>query len=263
MYPSLLSFGPFTLYSFGVMVSLAILAGVTWGWFRLKQQRVAPEVVFPAVILSILSGLLGGRLAYFFYEPQWFLKTPWEALTSTSGMVWYGGLLVGLCSFIVFSRSWKTRYPSLAVLDAMMPPIGLGLAIGRIGCFLAGCCYGRRYSGFGSILYPVGHPTHPHSVWAVPLFEMAIMTLWVLLACFLEKRLNSNGHRLGLTTGWMLLGFALCRFGLEVFRGDRVELSHGISASQAYSLAIGALGLWLLVRAFQQRPSSALKTRDR
>lgn len=235
------------------MMALGFLAAFFWLARRLRQAGLSPDFFWEAAPLMILAAVVGARAFYFIFFPDVFFRDPLGAILSRGGLVWYGGM-IGLILAVWALCRWK-RAPFYVFTDAMSPPAALGLAIGRVGCFLAGCCYGGPCALPWAVAYPTGHPTHGAHVHPAPLYESALTLIlaWGLTA--LGRRWRAPG-----VVSWsFVLGYGLIRFVTESVRGDRLiwlpELN--LSASQAISLIGAALGVAMLVHIARRAPAAA------
>lgn len=246
MHPVLFQAFGLSFYSYGLMVGLGIISGIGFIQTRMHQRFGEPTPVLPWLVAVVVAGLLGARLFYALYYPELFLANPVGFMLSSGGMVWYGSLFSGLA--VLWWLAWRSAYSALAVFDAMLPGALVGLALGRIGCFLAGCCYGKPCpTEWYAVHFPLEHPTHGLAVVPVQLMESlgALLLLGLILA--LEKRNTAKTPVHGLASGLFFLGYAILRFVLETQRGDAILLQ-AFSASQWMSLGMGILGLVLLMR---------------
>ncbi|MGB2781251.1 MAG: prolipoprotein diacylglyceryl transferase [Phycisphaerae bacterium] len=143
-----------TLYAYGAMICLGFLAAIWVAAWRARTERQNPEVIYNAGLLSFLGGLFGGRLFYIVqYHTQFF--SVWDLLKIwEGGLVYYGGLLLAAAAVIGYLR--LARRPVLYWLDILAPSLALGLAMGRMGCFLNGCCYGDVSQLPWAFAWPVG-----------------------------------------------------------------------------------------------------------
>jgi len=144
----------FALYSFGTMLALGIALSVTLAAKRFGKLGQDPEVVWRLGFWFVLPGLIGARLFYLiqFHEQYHSL---WQMLDITKGgMVFYGSAIGAFAGTAYFC--WRERPPAWKLLDAMAPSLALGIAIGRIGCFLNGCCYGDYCTQGPSVRFPFG-----------------------------------------------------------------------------------------------------------
>jgi phosphatidylglycerol---prolipoprotein diacylglyceryl transferase len=243
MYPVLFELFGLKIYAYGVLVAIAFLLGFVFIGFRARQHQQNPEVYQEALIWFILSGIGGARLFYFLWYPQFFLENPFAALVSQGGLVWYGGVLGVLLASMVYTRIKKLNW--LLFGDIITPACALGLAIGRIGCLLAGCCYGAPGHLPWAIHYPRHHETSGVGVHPAPLYETGSMLLVLVLLLRLDAKKPFNGFIMACF--FILAG--IVRFALEYSRGDRLIWlsSLDISASQAVSLLGILFGCLLLL----------------
>jgi phosphatidylglycerol:prolipoprotein diacylglycerol transferase len=143
-----------TLYGYGLAMCLGFLAAILLAAWRAKRQNQPPEVIHNASLAAFFGGVLGAR-AFFVvqYSGQfpslWDLVRIWEG-----GLTFYGGFIVATIAVIVYLRA--SRRPVLYWLDIIAPSVALGLAFGRLGCLLNGCCYGDVcHHGWGMV-WPAG-----------------------------------------------------------------------------------------------------------
>jgi phosphatidylglycerol---prolipoprotein diacylglyceryl transferase len=243
-----------SFYSFGVMLALGVVAGVVLARQRFRREGLDPDRVYDLAIVTILAGLVGARL---FYVAQYWGETvnSWtDALRIwEGGIVLYGGAFGALAGFLLY-RAF-VRFPTLATLDAMAPSLALGLAIGRLGCWLNGCCYGQvcAIPGLGASFppdsppwraevlqrlipkdAPTSWPLHPTQIYSA---LDAVMILLVLLAYYPLRR------RDGEVFGLLLLIYPPTRFLIELLRDDEAAMISGFTVAQVVSLIVFGLGL--------------------
>lgn len=242
MHPILFELLGLKIYSYGALVALAFLAGIALMAFRAQKAGDNPDSYLEAAIWFIIAGIGGARLFYFFWYPQVFWANPIGATLSQGGLVWYGGVIAVLLATILFT--WLKKIPFFHFTDIVAPSAALGLAIGRIGCLLSGCCFGSACTLPWAIHYPVHHDTHALPVHPVQLYETGLMLLVMFFLLQLDKKKPFNG----ITTGWFFILAALVRFSLEYIRGDRLVwiTSLNLSASQVVSLAGVVLGFVII-----------------
>ena len=149
---------------YGVMMLVAVVCGTALAVWRGKKRGVAPDTIFSTALWMFLPGIIGGRLFYIIeywenYRQDTFGKTLLAAVNiAEGGLVVYGALIGGTLGMILFVR--KNHLPLLAVCDLVAPSIVLGLAIGRIGCFLSGCCYGSACDLPWAVTFPLTSPAY-------------------------------------------------------------------------------------------------------
>jgi len=261
MHPILLRIGPITLYSYGVMLVVAFLTA-TWLATRAAHQVPLPfrainaEPLVDFISLSLLGGITGARLLYIALQWDYFKQFPQELPAIWhGGLVWYGGFLGGLVA------GWwyvcAQRLNLLRVLDQFIPFGALGHAIGRIGCFLNGCCYGRPTASWCGVLFP----DHREPRIPAQLIEAAGLAIIFLVLRRLQR--PSILRRPGSVFGSYLIGYGVLRFGVEFFRGDQTPFWCGMTLQQLVSLGMIVAGGILLNRARKSHHGTNVPVRDR
>ncbi len=152
MHRILFRLGPVTLYSYGALVALAFLTATYLSWKKAAAQGINPDKIIDACLCLLVSGLVGARLFYVLIYHDYYFSYPLDILKIwEGGLIFYGGFIFASLSAIFFLL--KQKIPVWKFADLIAPNISLGLAIGRVGCFLNGCCFGRISPKFG-ILFP-------------------------------------------------------------------------------------------------------------
>ena len=143
MHPIICQIGPFTVYSYGVMLTVAVLVCSFLIGKEAKVRGLPPEKMLDLVFWVVVGGIIGARLFYILLNAGFYWDNPLEMLMLWhGGLAFQGGLIVGFLSGCYFIR--KNSLPFLPTLDLLAPYVALGHAIGRLGCFLNGCCYGKE-----------------------------------------------------------------------------------------------------------------------
>lgn len=247
MHPILFEFFGFPFYGFGLMLALAFVLGLFWMIKRAARAEMGSGGMDSGKILDtfawvLISSIVGARLFFILFFPDAFWADPLGVMFSTGGLVWYGGMLGAIVCVWVLSKLWQ--FSALQFLDLLSPPAALGLALGRIGCFLAGCCYGAPTQLPIAVHFPLDHETHGVGVLPVQLFESGLMFLGALLLGQLPLDQTGRGKA---TAGFLML-YGLVRFAMESLRGDRLVWlpDFNLSASQCISLIgfVAGVVLW-------------------
>ena len=244
MRPILFSIGSLNVYGYGLMFALGILAGVWLTIHLAKRRDEDADFIFNMAIYVVVFGFLGSKLLHLLTVMPELIQDPWGTLKSsiTQGFVVYGSSIAGILTIILYCRKHKKdmwKYTDLA-----MPGLALGQAIGRVGCLLAGCCYGMHYDGACAITFPPGSsaPT------GVPLFPVqpvsAIANLLLMVVLLLYLRRNKVYGRV--TALWLML-YSLGRGLIEIVRDDPRGNVGIFSTSQFISLIMFILGVALYV----------------
>jgi phosphatidylglycerol:prolipoprotein diacylglycerol transferase len=255
MHPILFEFGNWPVYSYGVLLAAAYLAALQLAVVRARRQGLDGSRVMDLGIYLIIAALVGAKLMLVVVDFRYFLAQPGELLSLVrAGGVFYGGLIAAVAVAIWLVRRYGLSLWTTA--DLFAPGIALGHVIGRFGCLLAGCCYGRPTDVPWAVTFtdpvaaanvgtPLGVPLHPTQVYDA---GAELIILIVLLAT--ERRGKVFAGR----TFWLyILLYGVSRFIVELYRGDERGSVMGLSTSQfisvvAVPLAIGML-LWLRNRA--------------
>ena len=235
MFPILFHIGPFTIRTYGAMVALAFLAALQVARAAARARRIGEAFLLDLVALLILTGLLGARLFYILVNLSYFREHPWESVKVwEGGLVFYGGFLLAALVGVVFTR--YRGYAVGEVADCLAPALALGQAIGRWGCFFAGCCYGKptplpwgvRFKDPAS-LAPLGVQLHPVQIYESAGNLLIAGLLWSLL----RRRKETHG---GVFWLYVFL-YGSLRFAMETLRGDdRGPVHGGLAPSQIIAL---------------------------
>ena len=152
MHRILFTLGPITIYSYGTFLALAFFISTYLTLKRASKIGISPEAVVDLSILVVVFGLLGARIFYILTFHEYYFSQPKEIIKVwQGGLVFYGGFILATITAIIFLRRKKISIWKFA--DIAAPNISLGLAVGRIGCFLNGCCFGKISQKFG-ITFP-------------------------------------------------------------------------------------------------------------
>jgi phosphatidylglycerol:prolipoprotein diacylglycerol transferase len=242
VHPILFHLGTFPVHSYGVMFALALavgLGGAVWiGW----RDGLPADWLWDVAIALIVGTVVGGRLEYVRTHWSTFAAHPAQILAlRDGGVVFYGGFVGALVCILAVIR-WRGM-PIWRVVDIYGAMVPIGHAVGRIGCFLAGCCYGAPTDLPWGVTYPPGGippsdvPRHP-----TQLYEAAYdLALGAFLLWF---RRNRGGE--GRTFALLLLLYPGFRALNEVLRGDDIRgrfLGTALTNAQATSILLFALGL--------------------
>jgi phosphatidylglycerol:prolipoprotein diacylglycerol transferase len=265
MYPRLLELGPVTLYSYGLLLAAGYLAGLQLALFRARARGMDGGRVMDLGIWIIVAALVGAKLLLFVVEFDTFTRNPRELLTlAQSGGVFYGGLILAVVVAIWYIR--RHRMPLWTTCDVFAPGIALGHVIGRLGCLLAGCCWGRQTSVPWAVVFTdpfaqanVGTPLNVH-LHPTQLYESGAELLILLGLLWFEKK----GRPFPGRTFWSyMLVYGISRFFIEFYRGDPRGMVLGVlSTSQFISVVLVPLSLIMLWRLSRRpEPDAAAKRR--
>ena len=149
----LFSIGHFTVHTYGVMIAIGVILCVVMGYYRAKRMEMKAESVLDLAILCVVMGFLGAKVFFVILSWKQFLTDPLSVLGS-SGFVVYGGIIFGVVSALIYCKIKNIRF--FEYFDLLAPSVSLAQAFGRLGCFFAGCCYGKETSLPIGIVFPEG-----------------------------------------------------------------------------------------------------------
>jgi phosphatidylglycerol:prolipoprotein diacylglycerol transferase len=253
VYPVIFSFGPITVYSFGVMLALAFLAAGNVLGRELARKGMDPEFASSMVLWAAIGGLAGSRLLSIADDWEGFLAHPLAFIFTGAGFVFYGGLIGGFLTVTLFIRSRHLSW--LRVSDSIAPGLAIGQAIGRIGCQLAGdgdwgtpttLPWGMRFPnaiiGWESWVRANGLPldvrVHPAPIYETLGYGAVFFVLWSM---------RRSRQPDGMILWWYLLLSGTVRFLVEFVRINPT-LAFGLSEAQWISLALIAIATVLIWR---------------
>ena len=264
MHPILFEIGGFPIYTYGVMLAAAYLLGLQFALVRARKRGLDPNRVMDLGIWIIVSALLGAKLLLLIVDFDAFRRDPGELMTLVrSGGVFYGGLIAAVAVALWYLR--RHRMPMWTVTDVFAPGIALGHVIGRMGCFFAGCCFGKETSVPWAVTFtdkfatanagtPLNVPLHP-----TQLYEAGAELLILAALLLTEHRGRSFPGR----TFWSyMLAYAVSRFIIEIYRGDPRGAVGMLSTSQFVSVLLVPLSIIMLIvlaRRKTPEPTAATK----
>lgn len=138
----LLTIGGLTVHGYGLMIGIGFIAAYLMTEFRARKYRMNTDIVFTLFISSVVFGLLGAKVLYYLTILDRVIKDPGVILDEMEGFVVYGGIIGGVLAGYVVCRIKKEKF--WQYFDLIAPAIALAQGFGRIGCLLAGCCYGKE-----------------------------------------------------------------------------------------------------------------------
>jgi phosphatidylglycerol:prolipoprotein diacylglycerol transferase len=267
MRPLLFELGQFPVYTYGVLLAAAYLTGLWLAVRRARARGLNGDRVMDLGIWIIASALIGAKLLLLVVDFDYYSSNPGELLgVFRSGGVFYGGLIAAV--LVAFWYMRRARLPLWTTTDAFAPGIALGHVVGRLGCLMAGCCYGRSTTLPWGITFtnplaaqnvgtPLGIPLHP-----TQLYEAGAELIILVLLLATERR----GRQFAGRTFWLyMLMYAVTRFIIEFFRGDPRGAVGVLSTSQLISVILAPLSIVMLIRLAKRgkAPEPAASARKR
>ena len=227
---------------YGLMAALGVGIGAGIGLTQVRRYGLSVNNLILLCACAGLGGILGSKLLYLLVSLPQLAETGWRGALQ-GGFVYYGGILGMLPALRLCQR--RLQISIRPYMQACIGCLPVGHAIGRVGCFLVGCCYGRPYSGPLCVTYTCSQFA-PNGVarFPVQLLEAAVELLIGLLLLLFSKKLR------GMTGFYLYLAlYSACRFFLEFLRSDAVRGEIGIlSTSQILSILLGLGAVCLLAK---------------
>jgi phosphatidylglycerol---prolipoprotein diacylglyceryl transferase len=248
MYPVLFDIGNITVYSYGFMIAVGAISGVAYMAYQGKREAgLTFDQANTLFLLIFIAALAGGKVFLFFEDVSYYSQHP-ASIFKGRGFVFYGSFLFAIPAMLYFFR--KHRLHTYAMLDVMAITTCLVHGFGRIGCFLAGCCYGEPTGSLLGVTFtheacfakPLGTPLHP-----TQLYEAVYIFLVMGVLLVIRSRRIFYGQLFLL----YLLAYAAGRFVIEFFRGDPGRgyvIDNYISHSQFIAVLIFAIVLVVYLR---------------
>lgn len=238
----LFSIGGFTIHGYGLMIGIGFLAAYMVSDYRARKEGLDSDHVFGLAVWGILIGLASAKILYYFTIIDEIIKNPKLLLDISNGFVVYGGIIGGILGGYLYCRKYGLDF--LKYADLILPAVALAQGFGRIGCFLAGCCYGRETEGAFAIIFQNSHYA-PNGVPLLPtqLISSAFDFLHFALLIWLSGKLKRDGQ----VTAMYLIVYSIGRFVIEFYRGDLIRGTIGtLTTSQFISLFAAAAGMILM-----------------
>lgn len=255
MYNDILTIGPVTIHGYGLMILIGLWTALFVGVRRARNRGLDADEIFNLTIICAVLGFLGAKLLFCFVEWEKFSKEPLRFLLKSNGYVVYGGIIAGVLAGFLWCRFRKL--PFLRYFDVVMPSVAIAQGFGRLGCFLAGCCYGRETDSWFRIVFQ-NSDYAPNHVKLIPtqLISSGGMFLVAAILIYYARKKRNPG-----CVGFLyLILYSIGRFGVEFLRNDyRGEI--GIfSTSQFLSLftfVLGICGFMIMVKRKEKNESDA------
>jgi len=219
MYPEICKIGPFTIYSYGLMLAVSFIVSSVLASLQAKRINISPDIIFNLTFIAFISGIVGARSFYIIENLGYYIKRPLEIIMlQHGGLSWFGGLILGIFAGIIYLKS--KNLPLYKILDLVIPFVALAQAIGRVGCFLNGCCFGKT------------------------LIPIQIYSSLILICIFIVLRLlQDRPHKDGQIFFIYLILYSVKRFFIEFWRADNEIILLRLTLFQIISVVIFFLSI--------------------
>jgi len=259
--PVAFAIGPLTIRWYGIMVAVAVVSALALTIREAKRLGLSQDI-YALFLWGIIGGFIGGRLAHVIDYWDYYMANPQE-LIGFAGLALYGTIIGVIVAAWIYMRVRRIPFSSLAGMgDAVAVGVPVAQAIGRVGCTINGCCYGKPspfHSFPGAVIY-TPRDTIPSEYWGVPLYPTQIYFLiWNLIVFAVVWRFRDKIKPQGSLFFLYLCLYAAGDFGLRFFRVNDPFLL-GLHQGQVISLAILVVAVpWLVIR-IRQFHKQALRT---
>ncbi len=252
MQPIAIQIGSFAIRWYGIMAAIGFLLGTVLMQINRKYAKLSSDQATSLMLLGLFGGILGARIFYVIQFAEQFRGRWFDVIrVDQGGLVFYGGFFLALGAIILYCRRQKLEI--VRVLDITTPSLAIGHAVGRVGCFLNGCCFGSPTACWTGIAYPADSipgmrygdvPLHP-----VQLYEAAVNILIGLLMMILIRKTKT-----GIPMACYIALYGVIRFADEFFRGDHQQFWNGLTPAQTIGIGMIPAGIILIV-IFARKPA--------
>jgi len=235
MFPVLIKIGPLTVHTYGFMLALGVAFGIWFIYAQAKKRGMEANRLLDLAFYTIIIALIGAKAVLFVGNISFYTRYPSELLSlARSGGVFQGGLAFGILFALFYMR--KHRIPVWKSADIVAPAIALGHGFGRLGCFSAGCCYGRECAVPWGVTF---HNEYAHSITGIPLaqlvhpvqlYESALNFLNFLILFFVLRRKKFDGQVFFL----YIINYSVIRYFTEFYRGDHALKTYVFQGASPY-----------------------------
>jgi phosphatidylglycerol:prolipoprotein diacylglycerol transferase len=254
MYPVLIKIGPLTVHTYGFLIAIGFLVAL---WLAIKQAKktgVSEDKIIDLAFYCLVAAIIGSRLFFIITNWSYYAGRPFDMLKIwEGGLVFYGGLIFAVPTALLIVR-WA-NLPLWKTFDIFAPSVAIGHAIGRLGCFCAGCCYGKPAENLPwSVIFTDpdslairGVPLHPSQI-----YESAGELLNFFILIIIRRRQSFDGQIFFL----YIMNYSIIRAVVEMFRGDEVRgfIIPGVSISTGISLLMFVSSAFMLLKLKKESP---------
>lgn len=241
MYNEILKIGPVTIHGYGLMIGIGILCALFCGLRLAKKKGLVADEIYNLTILCAISGFACGKILYCIVEWRVFVNDPLAVLGS-DGFVVYGGIIGATLFSGLYCRIRRLDF--FKYFDVVLPAVAVAQGFGRIGCFLAGCCYGKETDSFIGVVFthsdyaPNGVPLYPTQL----LSSVGCFLMAAVLFIYLRKE-----RKPGSAGSLYLIIYSIGRSLIEFLRGDLRGTVGILSTSQFISIFVLIIGIVLFI----------------
>ena len=235
------SIGIFHGTYYGLCLAIGILAGLFLTSWLARKRNLKSDDIYVVALFVLPLAILGARIYYCIFSGQSYTLLEFFSIWN-GGLAVYGAIIGGALGGLLYSLIFNKNY--FLLFDVAVPGLLLGQAIGRIGCYFGGCCYGEVITDPNLQFFPLG--VQISHIWHYSTFFME--SLWTLIGFIVAISLFKKMKSIGMLTSFYMIWYGLGRSIIEQFRGDSLTIANtGIRVSQLISITILLIGLVSLI----------------
>lgn len=220
------------------MLAIAFSVACLLAVQQARRTNVNPNIILNLSLLVFIFGIIGARILYIVENISYYSRNPLEIIMlQHGGLSWFGGLILAMVAGSVYLK--KNNLSIYKTFDLIVPFVALAQGMGRIGCLLNGCCFGKESLKFG--LY---FDVHKSILVPVQLYSSLVLMLIFIILRFLQDKLHPEGQIFFL----YLLLYSIARFFMEFWRADHGVIFLGLSLFQIISIIIFVLSAIKLLK---------------
>lgn len=245
MHPVCFKIGSFVVYWYGVFVALGVVIASIFFQREARRNGYSDEVTGRIIFYTIAFGIIGARIVHIFSYFHYYMRNPFEIIMiRNGGLAIQGGILFGIAGLIFAAR--RTKVDVLKTVDMVAKYVPLGQAVGRIGCFFHGCCYGKPSNGWFAVRFPfLENSVYPTQIY----YFLGDLVIFLLLYLF-----SRDKQKDGETTAWYFIFFGAFRYWMDQYRGDLIPGALGFYPTQIYGIICFLIGaLWIFRISFARQ----------
>ncbi|HOK57328.1 MAG TPA: prolipoprotein diacylglyceryl transferase [bacterium] len=246
MHPVFIKIGNFVIYWYGVFVAVGVFISIALFEKEYHKEGYDEKFISQLVFLTIFTGIIGARFLHILVNIYYYILHPLEIIKiRNGGLAVEGAILSSLIFIILFSKI--KNFSPVKLLDTIAIYVPIGQAIGRLGCFLNGCCYGKETDFFIGVKFPfMDKKVHPT--------QLYYSFLYIVLFFFLKKLSKKTKKGEGFIFSSYLIGFSLIRYFVDFLRGDLKRTSLGLYSTQFIAILIFMIGgIYIIVKLIKGR----------
>jgi phosphatidylglycerol:prolipoprotein diacylglycerol transferase len=217
MFPDLFSIGPLTIHTYGLFMAAGFFFGMIVTLKIAKLEGITPQQIMDMGLNIIISAIVGSRLLYTLLNFTYYSENPVAIFKIWEGGLVFSGGIIG----VIIAMFWYAKRRNLSLLkigDLWAPAAALGQAIGRIGCFMSGCCYGKPTDLKWGVVFTHPNSLAPLNIQLHPTQIYSSMSGFIIF--FILLKIRSKKTFEGQVFLWFLILHSTARLAIERFRGD-------------------------------------------